>query len=233
MILGILDADTLRDDLQPQYVSYAKMMQNLFEKAHKELQFRSYQVNKGEYPQKIDECDAYLITGSKSSAYDNDEWITQLKVYVQSLYQKNKKILGICFGHQLIAMALGGDTRLASQGWGVGVHQYETSRQGRRLFLPAQLSLLVSHRDQVVKMPKDAVKVASSEFCPIAAYQIKNQVLCFQGHPEFTADYADALMQARVDIIPEDTFSLGQKSLHTSSHGLQVARVMASFIFPG
>ena len=130
-------------------------------------------------------------------------------------------------------MALGGDTRLATQGWGVGVHQYETSQQGRKLFLPAQLSLLVSHRDQVLKMPKDAIKVASSDFCPIAAYQIKNQVLCFQGHPEFTADYANALMQARVNIIPEDTFSLGQKSLHANTHGLQVARVMASFVFPG
>jgi len=235
MILGILDADTLRDDLKAQYVSYAYMVQVLIENAvgapnNQDITYKTYRVIEGEYPKRIDECDAYLVTGSKSSAYDDDDWIAQLKVYVQSVFQKNKKILGICFGHQLIAMALGGDTRLASHGWGVGVHQYQTTKAGRKLFLPQRLSLLVSHRDQVVVLPKDAQLLAYSEFCPNAAYKITDQVLCFQGHPEFTAQYADALMQARKDIIPPETFELAQDSLKDPTHDFQVARVLAAFV---
>ncbi len=235
MILGILDADTLRDDLKAQYVSYAYMVQVLIENAmgvpnNQNITYKTYRVIDGEYPKKIDECDAYLVTGSKSSAFDDDDWIGQLKVYVQSVFQKNKKILGICFGHQLIAMALGGDTRLANHGWGVGVHQYQTTKAGRKLFLPQSLSLLVSHQDQVVALPKDAQLLAYSEFCPNAAYQIKDQVLCFQGHPEFTAQYADALMQARKNIIPPDIFELAQNSLQDSTDDFQVARVLAAFV---
>ena len=101
-----------------------------------------------------------------------------------------------------------------------------------RSFLPEQLSLLVSHRDQVVALPKEASLLAFSEFCPNAAYQIKDQVLCFQGHPEFTPQYANALMQVRKEIIPPETFELAQKSLQSTTHSAQVAKVMAAFIQP-
>jgi len=244
MILGILDADTLRDDLQSEYVSYAQMMIQLFEQLpdlaigiNNKIEFKSFHVRNGVYPAHMDECDAYLITGSKSSAYDDEPWIHDLSDYIKTLYQQNKKMLGICFGHQLIAQSLGGKTQLAPQGWGIGVHSYAVNPNAEvKKILPDLkngFSLLVSHRDQVTIIPPQAQKVASSEFCPNAAYMISNKVLCFQGHPEFTPAYANALMQARKDIIEPNVFEKGQACLHEQTQHLSVAKSMLAFVGMG
>ena len=234
MILGILDADFLRDELKEEYVSYAKMMIQLFNHVPNDIEFRSFHVRNGIYPEYLDECDAYLITGSKSSAYDDEPWIHQLSDYIKTLYQHNKKMLGICFGHQLIAQSLGGKTELAPQGWGVGVHNYNVNPNANlHKTLPsleAEFSLLVSHRDQVTMIPPQAQLVASSEFCPYAAYIIDNRVLCFQGHPEFTPAYANELMQARKDIIEKPVFEKGQSSLQEQTQHLAVAKEMLGFV---
>ena len=234
MILGILDADILRDDLKEEYVSYAHMMIQLFDQIPHDIEFRTFHVRNGIYPEHIDECDAYLITGSKSSAYDDEPWIHQLSDYIKNLYTHNKHILGICFGHQLIAHSLGGKTELAKQGWGVGVHKYKVNPDAelhKRLpDLDAEFSLLVSHRDQVTMIPPQAQLLASSEFCPYAAYIIENKVLCFQGHPEFTPIYADKLMQARKEIIEKAVFEKGQHSLQDSTQHLAVAKMMLDFV---
>ena len=235
--LGILDADILREDLQEQYVSYAHMMLELFhqipksELAH-DIEFQFYNVMKGQYPKHFNENDAYLITGSKSSAYDDDQWILTLKEYIQCLFENNKKMLGICFGHQLIAHTLGGKTELAPQGWGVGVHTYATSKLAKDItpVLGDDFSLLVSHRDQVTQLPNGASLIASSEFCPNAAYVIPEKVLSFQGHPEFIPDYANALMQARKEIIEKETFETAQQNYQDRTQHLNVAKAMLGFI---
>lgn len=235
MILGILDTDVLREDLQATYGSYARMFKQLFNQVDtnldENLEYKFYQVTDGEYPESINDCDAYLITGSKSSAYDQDNWIKTLSSYINTLYQADIKMLGICFGHQLIAHTLGGKTELAPPGWGVGVHNYKTTVQGKKLNpeLNQGFSLLVSHRDQVVSLPKQATLVAKSDFCPNAAYQINNQVLCFQGHPEFVPMYADALMQKRKADIPTDTYNRAQGNLNEPTQHLQVAKTLLEF----
>ena len=234
MILGILDADILRDDLKEEYVSYGHMMIQLFNQVPNDIEFCTFHVRNGIYPEHIDECDAYLITGSKSSAYDDELWIHQLSDYIKTLYQNNKKMMGICFGHQLIAHSLGGKTELAKQGWGVGVHKYKVNPDAalhKKLSeLDTDFSLLVSHRDQVTMIPPQAHLLASSEFCPFAAYLIKGKVLSFQGHPEFTPVYADQLMQARKDIIEDGVFKKGQGSLHDCTQHLTVAKEMLGFV---
>jgi GMP synthase-like glutamine amidotransferase len=234
MILGILDADTLREDLQPTYISYTHMFKTLFKQAVQdhEIEYVSYNVNNNEYPAHIDECDAYLITGSKSSTYDDDEWIKTLRSYIQLLFKQKKKILGICFGHQLIADSLGGKAMLSNNGWGVGVHTYSLSTNNLNSSLASlsQFSLLVSHRDQVVALPQEATVLASSDFCPFAAYQINQQVLCFQGHPEFTPPYADELMKKRQSIIPSHVFQQGQENLYLPTHHLIIAKSLLDFV---
>jgi GMP synthase-like glutamine amidotransferase len=231
--IGILDADILAENLIGQYGSYAQMIQALIEPLDASIETQIYRVIEGEYPNDISACDAYIITGSKSSAYDGDEWILRLGDYVRLLFEHDITLLGICFGHQLIAHALGGEVQRSHKGWGVGVHCYQSEKAGRRLFLPAEFALLASHQDQVVSLPSGAQRVAFSAFCPNAAYQIEHKVLCFQPHPEFVPEYADALMQNRKDIIPSAVFAAAQRSLTTPTDHLQVARIMLSFLKGG
>ena len=122
MKLGILKTDTVRPEWVPEFGEYPDMFVDLLGQADPDLQFQVYDVENGEYPADIDEVDAYLITGSKSSVYDDKAWIGELMDFVRELDQRRKKLVGICFGHQLVAQALGGKTEKSSKGWGVGLH---------------------------------------------------------------------------------------------------------------
>ena len=116
MRIGILETDTLPADIKEKYGSYAEMFQNLFLSVNDQLELNVYRVIDGDYPEHIDDCDGYLITGSKFSAYDDEPWIIKLRHYIVELHKREKKLTGICFGHQIIAQALGGLTRKSEKG---------------------------------------------------------------------------------------------------------------------
>ena len=122
MRIGILNTDTLKTEFDTKYGQYPAMFRNVLLQADPNIQIHSYEVQFGDYPATLDECDAYLITGSKVSAYDDIPWINELKIFVRALHQHQKKLIGICFGHQLIAEALGGKVERSKGGWHVGVH---------------------------------------------------------------------------------------------------------------
>ena len=121
MKLGILQVDHVRDPLREQHGDYDVMFMGLF--AGQRLDFRIYNVLEGELPGSMQECDGYLITGSRFSTYDQETWIKRLKLWVVRAHQARCKLIGICFGHQLIADALGGHVGPATSGWRVGVHE--------------------------------------------------------------------------------------------------------------
>ena len=146
-------------------------------------------------------------------------------------YEHGDKLMGICFGHQLLALVLGGKTERAWQGWGVGVHQYEVVEQPEWLQPHAeQLALLISHQDQVTEAPINATVLASSAFCPIAAYYIGDQVLCFQGHPEFVPDYSRSILNIRQDVYGDQVYQQGINSLELQHQGNMVAEWMMRFV---
>ena len=107
MKLGILKTDAVRPEWVPEFGEYPDMFIGLLRLADPALEFRVYDVEEGVYPEDIDEVDAYLITGSKSSVYDDQPWIATLMEFVRELDRRRKKLVGICFGHQLVAQALG------------------------------------------------------------------------------------------------------------------------------
>ena len=230
----ILETDHLRPELVDQYQGYGYMFQQLFAQQPIAAEFTVYNVVAGHYPADSEVYDAYLVTGSKADSFGTDPWIETLKTYLLDRYQRGDKLLGICFGHQLLALLLGGKAERATNGWGVGVHNYQLAN--KPVWLQPQtndFSLLISHQDQVTKLPENATLLASSEFCPIAAYSIDDQVLCFQGHPEFVPSYSRALLDLRQQCIGENSYRKGIDSLQQQHQGSTVAEWMMRFVANG
>ncbi|WAJ35893.1 amidotransferase [Pseudomonas sp. GOM7] len=230
----ILETDLLRPELVEQYHGYGHMFEQLFAKQPLAAEFSIYNVVEGHYPPDSEHFDAYLVTGSKADSFGSDPWIQKLKEYLLDRYQRGHKLLGICFGHQLLALLLGGKAERAEQGWGVGVHNYRIASQPQWME-PAldSLQLLISHQDQVTRLPENATLLATSDFCPNAAYHIGDQVLCFQGHPEFVHDYSRALLDLRQQHLGDKIYQSGIDSLHQEQQGSTVAQWMMRFVAQG
>ncbi len=236
MKIGILQADSVLEKFQPEFGDYPGMFEDMLEKAAlsalvEEVDVAHYDVEHGVYPATTDECDGYIITGSKKSVYDDEPWIHNLRAYVVELHEARAKLVGICFGHQMVAMALGGKTEPAEIGWGVGVHQ--STLIGNKHYmqppLPA-LSAIVSHKDQVTILPDNAQLLSTSEFCPNTMFQIENHILTFQGHPEFAKGYSRALLNLRKDILGEAVYGKGIASLGQEIHSDIFAQWILRFI---
>ncbi|MCB1855097.1 MAG: GMP synthase [Halieaceae bacterium] len=231
MKLGILKTDQVRPEWVPDFGEYPDMFIALLARVDPTLEFRVYDVEQGEYPADIDEVDAYLITGSKSSVYDDQPWIASLMDFVRELDRRRKKLVGICFGHQLVAQALGGKTEKSAKGWGVGLHTHRFNitpswydEQG------PDLDILVSHQDQVVSNAPGARVLASSEFCENAVCQIGEHILTFQGHPEFVPAYSREIMEFRRGALGEEVYRRGVASLAGEPQGERVARWILNFL---
>lgn len=231
MRLGILKTDAVRPEWVPEFGEYPDMFMALLGQRDPTLEFEVYDVQLGDYPADIDEVDAYLITGSKSSVYEDQPWIPPLLEFVRELDSRRKKLVGICFGHQLVAQALGGTTEKSALGWGVGLHTHTFTRtpqwhdQGELDF-----DILVSHQDQVV-MPAPGTQVlAGSEFCENAVCQIGDHILTFQGHPEFVPAYSHEIMTFRREMIGEQVYSAGMASLASDPQNERVAQWILNFL---
>ncbi|MEA9992948.1 amidotransferase [Pseudomonas sp. 10B1] len=227
----ILETDVLRPELVDQFQGYGQMFERLFSQQPVPAAFSTYNVMQGVYPADDEQFDAYLVTGSKADSFGSEPWIQTLKIYLRRRFERGDKLLGICFGHQLLALLLGGKSERAIQGWGVGTHRYALA-PATPWMTPAidDLTLLISHQDQVTALPDNATVIASSEFCPFAAYHINHQVLCFQGHPEFIHDYSRALLDIRQQALGEVLYSDAIASLEFEHQGTTVAEWMMRFV---
>jgi GMP synthase-like glutamine amidotransferase len=229
--LGILKTDAVREEWVPRFGEYPDMFMRLLGERDPSLEFAVYDVMLGEYPADIDDVDAYLVTGSKFSVYEDLPWIHRLLDFLRELHARRKKIVGICFGHQAIAEALGGKTEKASAGWGVGLHRH---RFGTRPEWfdggDEEFAVLVSHQDQVTRNAPGATVLASSDFCPNAVCQIDDHILTFQGHPEFVNAYSQEIIEFRREAIGEDTYERGLQSLAEQPETQRMADWILNFL---
>ena len=188
MTINILLCDTFPGILGEKDITYSEMFIDAFSQAGRCHQYRVHSTWRGELPS-IGSDEVYVITGSTSSAYDSDTWIVKLKEWIVEAARKEAMLVGICFGHQVIAQALGGLVERSPKGWGVGFRESAVVDSTAREAIGDTLSLLYNHHDQVVRLPNGALRIATSDFCPNEGFRIGTRLFTLQGHPEFPVDF--------------------------------------------
>jgi GMP synthase-like glutamine amidotransferase len=243
MNICIFDNDHLDADMVPLYGSYAEMFKHLFRRAGAgaDWSFEVFHTPRQEYPPTFDAFDAVVLTGSRADAFSDQPWVLRLRHEVETLLSQRKKLVGVCFGHQLIALCLGAPVGRAPQGWGAGLMTYDwlTATPAGNSAAPSRASdashhttvaLLASHQDQVFELPPSAHLLASNAFCPVAAFGVGDHVFCVQAHPEFDVAYSAYLIDKRRALLGEAAYAQCRQSLIPNHDGEQLARHMIAFI---
>jgi len=216
MRLGLLVCDHVRPEFEHISGDYPDMFRRLFA-GHPDVEIVVYDVIGGEMPADPGECDAWITTGSRHSVNDDEPWIRDLEGFVRDVAKEQVPFVGVCFGHQLIAKALGGTVVKSERGWGVGAKEVEVKGD---LGLGPSYTVLTSHQDQIEELPPAAEILGWNEHCPVSMLGVGEKMIGIQGHPEFDPAYSQALMESRRGgLIPEATVDDGLASLEGGTDG--------------
>lgn len=199
MKLAILETGYPPGDLEDRFGDYPAMFARLL---GPDFEIEPFDVQAGKLPAGPAAHCAYLITGSPAGVYDPLPWIARLSEFIRAAGES--RMVGICFGHQIMAQALGGQVVKSDKGWGAGLHHYSIVRTEPWMDLVASIAVPASHQDQVVVQPPNTELVASSPFTPFASLAwTDRRAISFQFHPEFSIGFAQALIEQRRDDLPE------------------------------
>ena len=171
------------------------------------IDLRIYEAAAGEFPDSTSECEGWILSGSRKSTYEDLPWISDLSEFILSAEKDRAPQMGICFGHQLIASTLGGEVAKSPAGWGVGVKTFDVVATAPWMRAEPEITefrMLMTHQDQVLRLPPTAELLATSHYCPVAAYRIADHVFCVQGHPEFVPELSERLITARRSILGDE-----------------------------
>jgi GMP synthase-like glutamine amidotransferase len=196
MKIGILETGQLRGEMIGRFEPYPVMFERFVSLAGHDFEFEAFCVIEGEMPPSIHACDGWLITGSRHGVYDKLTWMAPLEDFIRELAAARMPLIGVCFGHQIIAEALGGEVVKSDKGWGVGLQQYIIEQTHAWMETePQQVGIYAYHQDQVVKCPPSAQVFLSSEFCPFAGLSYGDSIISVQAHPEFEAAFENFLLE--------------------------------------
>ncbi|CAG8907511.1 unnamed protein product [Penicillium egyptiacum] len=221
--VAILVCDTPIQPVLTKYGDYFAMFQALLRQAFKGLgisdkskditvEFSEHQMVDNSRFLDLENVDAVLLTGSKHDAWADDQWIRDLTSNVREAVLKHKKpVVGICFGHQILARALGARVGRNEAGW-------ENIQQ--------------MHRDIVFDAPADCTNLATSPNCEVQGLYLPKRVLSVQGHPEYNEGIMSCLLEARHEngLFDDELYNDGLSRVGDSHDGWLIAKVIARFI---
>ncbi len=223
MRIGILQTGHAPDEVRGTLGDYADMFKRLLD--GQDFEFQTFDVVDGVFPKGPGEADGWLITGSRHAAYEDHDWIAPLEALIRDIAASGRPLIGVCFGHQIVAQALGGRVEKFRGGWSVGRQVYD--------FGDDELALNAWHQDQVVELPEGAQVIAESDFCPYAALVIGDNILTVQPHPEFDAKMMAALIEHRGEAVPDELLEAAKAGLTKTTANDQMAERMAAFFRKG
>ena len=230
--VAILQTGVNNPKLPAHYPDYPSMFRSLVGKAQimPLIELISFPVLEGPFFPEINKFDGFIITGSASGVYENKQWMKKLYNFIRDVHIKRKKLAGFCFGHQAIAVALGGKVVKSSKGWGVGIRKHNIFIQkGWMRPRLAEIQLIYMHQDQVIKLPDSATLLSGDDFCPFSAFTIEEHIMSMQGHPEFSREFVNDLITLRAKNIGHDKTNIALNSLSNSHDGEIVGEWIVNF----
>lgn len=234
MRVGLLQCGRLPQDLVDDVGDYSRLFEALL--GPHGVTIEAHDVVSGPPPASAKSCDGWLVSGSAASTFDPLPWIAPTETFLRAVVAEQVPVVGICFGHQLLAQALGGRVARAPGGWGAGVHRYDLVGPPRPWMEPdppRSIHLVASHRDQVVALPEGAEVLARTEHCHVAAYTVGQHVLAIQPHPEYDATISRSLSQSRRELMGPEVTDQALASLDAPLDSAMVGAWMAAFLLAG
>ena len=220
MHIGILQTGHAADPVRVQHGDYSDMFERLLE--GEGLSFTTWNVVDMDFPRDVHAAEGWLLTGSRHGAYDDLPFIGVLADFIRNAYAAEVPMVGICFGHQMIAQALGGRVEKFQGGWAVGRQDYD--------FDGETVALNAWHQDQVTEAPAEAARVATSPFCENAALVYGARAFTVQAHPEFTPEVIRGLIETRGrGTVPDPLLDVATEALEQPLDSPELARRIGRF----
>ena len=222
MKIGILKTGRAPHEVRDTIGDYDDMFTRML--ADQGFRFETWAVVDGVFPEGHEDADGWLITGSRHGAYEDHPWIPPLEELIRAIHASGRPMIGVCFGHQIMAQALGGKVEKFSGGWSVGRVDYRF-RDGTTRAITAW------HQDQVTELPEGAEVVAESDFCRHAALLYPGRAYSVQPHPEFGHEMTQALLDHRAPgVVPDDLQDRARAGLSAPLDQAAMAAQFAHFL---
>lgn len=223
MRIAILMANTDESEFSKHHPKDGEKFRTLLQRVRPDWMFDVYSVKDGIFPSEINGWDGVIVTGSPASVRDKADWIAQLKTVIRELHSTGIPLFGACFGHQVIATALGGEVGPNPDGWVIG------AVTTRCLKPPQSVAFYAAHTEQVIDLPSGAEVVAETPGCAIAGFMVGRHILTTQYHPEMTRTFVAALLDELRGDLGDAIANRAEASLATEVKTDELAQWIACF----
>ena len=208
-----------------------QLFQDILKKIEIEWQSDIFYLWQNQYPRHIDDYDAYIITGSPASVNDTDAWIIWLLDFIRQLHDRKIKTIGICFGHQAIAKALGSMIGCNPHGWSIGIEKLcMKTKKNWMHYYPQYLRLYSVHQEQILQASPKLEVIAGNDHCPIGSFVVGNHFLTVAYHPELQKNFLQDLCIHLQGHIDQPLLDKATKDFHDDSDSEIFIKWMRDFI---